>query len=141
MTWLRGLASEEDAVAFQMSFLEIAVYLCSGQVTFNLPVPNSQRRHCWVDSATLPASLMHRPTVAAILRLTQNFFAALDDCFDFGLPLRNQLDLTQYGVMPPQRGVVILLGRSSVNMMGSLLASFTVKRPIRRAGDLSRPFR
>ena len=99
------------------------------------------RKLCCVDPSNLPVAAVSRPTVAAILRLLQNFFAALDDFFDFGLHFVNHLDLTQLGAMTPQRGVILLISRDTVNMIGRQLAAFTQKRPIRKAGDLTRPVR
>ena len=139
--WLQGQASEEAAVAFQMSYLELAVHFGSGQVNTNLPVPDPARKLCWIDATTLPAAMVSRPTVAAVLRLLQNFFVALDDIFDFGLHFVDRLDLTSLGAFTPQRGVVLLLGRDTVNKIGQQLAAYTLRRPVRKAGDLTRPVR
>ena len=49
------------------------------------------------------------------------------------------LDLTTVGVTPPQRGVVLRLGCNTVKTVGQQIAAFAMKRPIRKAGDLSRP--
>jgi ribonuclease HI len=139
--WLKGQALDEAVVAYQMSYLELAVHHGSGQVNTKLPVPDPNRKLCWVDPSNLPAAAVSRPTVAAILRLLQNFFVALDDSFDFGLQFVHHLDLTQLGALTPQRGVTLLISRDTVNMIGSQLAAFTQKRPIRKAGDLTRPLR
>ena len=141
IAWLQGQASAEAAVAFQMSYLELAVHLSSGQVSTNLPVPDPARKLCWVDATTLPAALVSRPTVAAVLRLLQNFFAAVGDYFDFGLHFVDRLDLTSLGAFTPQRGVTLLLDRATIKKMGQELAAYTLRRPVRRAVDLTRPVR
>ena len=140
-TWLQGCASGEAVVAFQMSYLELAVYIGSGQVTPNLPMPDGTRRLCWVDTQTLPAAAVSRPTVSAILSLVQNFFAVIDQIFDFGLQFLDRLDLVSFGVFPPQKGVTLVLSCDTVNMIGQQLKAFTLKRPVRRSGDLTRPIR
>ena len=139
--WLKGQTLDEAVVAYQMSYLELAVYHGSGQVNTKLPVPDPKRRLCWVDPSTLPAAAVSRPTVAAILALFQNFFVALDNVFDFGLQFVHHLDLTRLGAMTPQRGVTLLISRATVNMTERQLTEFTQTRPIRRSGDLTRPIR
>ena len=141
LIWLQGCASGEAVVAYQMSYLELAIHIGSGQVTPNLPLPDEKRRLCWVDSHMLPAAAVSRPTVSAILCLIQNFFAGLDQIFDFGLQFANRLDLASFGVLTPQKGVTVLISCDTVKTIGLQLKAFTMKRPVRRSGDLTRPVR
>eukprot|EP00435_Cladocopium_sp_Y103_P014903 s4607_g3.t1 len=141
MNWLRGVASVEHVVAYKMSFIEIAIHIGMGQVSTKIPVPDPQKKLHWTDAETLPAAMVSKPTVAAILKLIQNFFQSLADSFDFEIPKCDSLDLSTFGVFPPQRGIEMLVGCNTVKMIGSQLTSFCNKRPIRSAGDLTRPIR
>jgi len=87
----------------------------------------------------LPTSMVGKPTVAAILKTTQNFFQSLEAAFDFEIQWADRLDLSTLGMVPPQRGISLRLGSCTVKTMGKQLAAFTSRRPVRSAGDLSRP--
>eukprot|EP00435_Cladocopium_sp_Y103_P074716 s200_g50.t1 len=137
--WLKGMASSEHVVVFKMSYLEIAIWICSGEVTTKLPQPDSIKKMHWVSPQSVPAAEVSRPTIAAALKLTQCFFAALDRHFDFGLQTTDRLDLTGLGVTRPQKGLALLLASDTVKRIGQLLANLTKHRPIRSACDMARP--
>ena len=139
--WLKGLTSMEDAVAFRMSYLEISAALCSGKVNTQLPLLYPLRKLHWVDADTLPPARVQSPTMAAVLKLIQNFFTALGNSFDFEIPLAGHLDVTHMGVMTPQRGITLMISRHTVKMIGSLLMTFTERRLTRRSCDLARPWK
>ena len=124
-----------------MSLIEIAVALCTGLAEIRLPLPDPERRNCWKDTSMLPAAQVSRPTVAAVLKLVQNFFVAIEQTFDFDFDWTDHLDLSSLGVTRPSKGVTLLLGCTTVNTMGQQLAAFTHRRPIRTACDLARPVR
>ena len=126
--WMRGLTSEEDAVAFKMSFLEAAAALCSGKVNTQVSLLHLQRELHWVDAEVLPPSQVSSPTIAAVVKLVQNHFAALSSAFDVVIPLAGHLDLTDLGVMTPQRGIIILASSNTVKTIRSLLAAFNERR-------------
>jgi ribonuclease HI len=139
--WLREETSLQDVVTYKMSLIEIAVSLCSGFRGIQLPQPDPDRRLCWVDVQTLPAAHVSRPTIASILKLVQNFFGAIEQIFDFDLHWTDRLDLSSLGVTRPSKGLPLLLGGGTVKTMEQHLIACTYRRPIRKAGDLSRPIR
>ena len=139
--WLRGMTSQEDVVTFKMSFLEIAAMLCSGEVNIRIPQAHPTQKLHWVDRDWLPASFVYSQTVAAVVKLVLNFFAALNRFFDLDLPFVDRLDLTTLGVMTPQRGIKLLVGCDTVNKIGLQLTRFTKRRLVRTACDLARPLK
>ena len=82
-----------------------------------------------------------RPTIASILKLVQIFFGAIEQIFDFDLHWTDRLDLSSLGVTRPSKGLPLLLGGGTVKTMEQHLIACTYRRPIRKAGDLSRPIR
>ena len=67
-------------------------------------MPDLKEKNRWVDPQVLPAAIVGKQTVAAILKLLRIFFLSLDECFDFEIQWVECLDLTTVGVTPPQRG-------------------------------------
>ena len=124
-----------------MSHLELATALCSGKVNTQIPLLHPHRKRHWVDAASLPPSQVSKPTLAAVAKLVQNFCAALVDVFDFEIPRADHLDLSALGVLPPQRGIIILASSHTVKTIRLELAAFNERRPIRTACDLARPWR
>ena len=44
----QGVALEAHAVAFQMSFLEIAVWICADKLDLRVPLPHPTKKMHWV---------------------------------------------------------------------------------------------
>ena len=99
--WLRGETLVEDAVTFKVSLIELAIHLGLGKVNTRLPMPDLKEKNRWVDPQILPAAIVGKQTVAAILKLLRIFFLSLDECFDFEIQWVECLDLTTVGVTPP----------------------------------------
>ena len=135
------MTSQEDVVTFKMSFLEIAAMLCSGEVNIRIPQAHPTQKLHWIDRDWLPASFVYSQTVAAVVKLVLNFFAALNRFFDLDLPFVDRPDLTTLGVMTPQRGIKLLVGCDTVNKIGLQLTRFTKRRLVRTACDLARPLK
>ena len=140
-SWLWGIASEEHAVAYKMSVLEITIWICAGKVELRIPQPHHSKKLHWTDPDMLPPAMVCRPTVASVLKLVQIFFGGFLAAFDFGFCTADRLDPTKLGVMSPQKGIQLWSGCNTVKMMGHQLAFSTERRLVRKACDLGRPMR
>lgn len=83
--WLRGIASEEHAVAFKMLFLEIAIWISAGKLDLRIPHPQHSKKLHWIDPGLLPPAVVNRSTVASVLKLVRSFFGAFLAAFESDL--------------------------------------------------------
>lgn len=73
LDWLRGETFFEDAVTYKTSLVELAIHLGLGKVNTRLPLPDPKQKLRWSDPQAVPAAMVCKQTVAAILKLVQIF--------------------------------------------------------------------
>ena len=130
--WIYQQSQSDSAVEITISHLHLA-FFWGVNFAGDLPRPHPTRRSTWTTSVACVGESL---TVAAVLRLIRNFFAALKVC-----PAQcRQISLIHCGVYTPLTGVVLAVDRHIVRSIELLVSDFTVRRPIRRANDLARPF-
>ena len=134
---LRGWHNTVDHILIKFSFLELAIYLAE-QCSAWTPMPHPSRAGHWCDRNAVNFS---EPTIAALIRLGKTFLKGLDRCCTLNLDWCKGINLSNFGVFPPQDGLTLAVPRETARKLCATLLRFTRRRPIRRANDLSRPLR
>eukprot|EP00438_Fugacium_kawagutii_P029616 Skav202659 [mRNA] locus=scaffold1791:149925:153709:- [translate_table: standard] len=138
LTWLRGTATAQDVVPWQLSFVELALWILTG---LDCPTPRphpSQRLH-WVAPTVLPHCQVQRPTVASAVALAKAFVKEAVASFELDIPMVNGLNLCHLGVTTPLSGIALKLSRRELQHISAALTRFTATRPVKRVNDLTRP--
>ena len=131
LNWLQELPSSPNPVGVHYTFLEIAFHWGLSRADL-LPRPDPLRPKRWRSSTTLHGP----PTLAAVLRLVKHFFAAISVLTP---PKSEGISLLGCGVFTPQSGISLVVGTEMARHVWQSLVTFTSRRPIRKANDLSRP--
>ena len=124
-------------IMLKFSFLELALYMAEHCSAWT-PMPHPSKAGHWCDRSAVNFS---EPTIAALLRLGKSFLRGLDRCCILNCDWCKGINLSNFGVFPPQDGLVLAVPLETAKKLCSTLLRFTRRRPIRRANDLSRPLR
>ena len=126
-----------DRAMIQVSFLELALHLADSAMPW-LPQPHRSKPNAWCDRDAVGFS---EPTLGALVRLVKVFLRSLAQSFCLQVDWCKDVNLSRFSVFVPQDGLILAVSPVLIKAIGTLLFSFTRRRPIRRANDLSRPFR
>jgi len=135
VTWLWNQTLESDAVMVEYTFVELA-FFWGTQRTDDLPRPHKARKAVWTTNVS-NFQVGETLTVALVLRLIRHFFNAASFC---EMALCHQINLTAFGVATPLSGVKLSISQTLARQILQQISCFTLRRPIRRANDLARPF-
>ena len=128
---------DADHLKYKISFLELAIFLANDGAGWT-PSPHSTVPGQWNDRSVMNFS---EPTIAALVRLTKAFFRALNRGSLIVCDWCKGINLANFGVHPPQDGLILAVPVKVAESIATALLRFTKRRPVRRANDLSRPFR
>ena len=135
------LAAEEacGTSAFAISWLELAALAFS--LDWPHPMPGqSALGPIWADRSMVPIGGVVPLSVAARVRYLVAAFRGFVLEFELPVVFLQKIDCSYLGIGMPLSGVGLILSLDSLQRIKDVLGRFTSGRPIRRSGDLSRPF-
>ena len=123
----------------QFSWLELAALVhLSGFVHPILISEGGQT--CWRLPQFVSSAAVGQLTVGARIRFLKNFLKLFDHEFGCDLIFVSGLNLSNFGIHPPQHGICLCVSTSTQVSVDSFIKTWTSRRPVRTANDLSRPF-
>ena len=137
LSLLRSWNLHPERSQIKVSFLEIALHLAASASSW-LPQPHRVKPHAWCERDVAGFS---EPTLGALVRLVKTFLRSLAQSFCLSIDWCKDINLSAFSVFVPQDGLIVAVPPARITEIGTHLLSFTKRRPIRRANDLSRPFR
>ena len=136
--WLQS-ECEIATDSYAISWLELTAMLEARKFCFPHLVSRGGKS-CWISADSVSAAQYSVLTVAAKIRFVKELLLKLDRVFDLDLVTAHRLDLSCFGVHPPQQGLALFVSAQTLRMAGSVLQNFTCNRPIRVCTDIARPF-
>ena len=134
---LRTWNAHPDRALGKFSFLELALHLADAASAW-LPQPHRDKPNAWCERE---AAGLTEPTVGALVRLAKSFFRTLAQSFCLSIDWCKGINLSAFSVFVPQDGLILAVPPALIRTISTVLLSFTRRRPVRRANDLSRPLR
>ena len=134
---LRRWDAHPERSMMKISFLELAIHLAGAAAAW-LPQPHMEKLNTWCERG---AAGFSEPTIGALVRLVKAFTRSLTLSFCLETVWCKGINLSIFSVFVPQDGLILAMPPATIKEISTLLISFTRRRPIRRANDLSRPLR
>lgn len=133
------LSVETDRGALLVSWLELTIWAWH---TFQgrIPVPGLTKG-MWVDPLAGGSTVSGSQTLAMALRCVKGLVRGLFEGLNLPVVEISGLNLTAYGVAPPQRGLALRWTTDRIGFVRGLLADFCCRRLIRTVNDLARPLK
>ena len=138
LQFVKFLQDESDASTGldQLSWLELAVALHVEGLKPPFPAPHGG----WQDYTEVGTHTDSVLSAAVRVRYVRSLTRRFVDLFEIEHPWSANFNLVALGVHCPLSGLRLAMSPSTLKKVDGFLQAYTTRRPIKRVGDLARPF-